>query len=309
MNVDVSEIIEREKKKRITSTEIKRALAESHDKDFFLTEVKNGSTYFPPAQGLLMFDGFAMTRSYTKPCIKIYEVKVSRSDFLRDNKWNLYKQYCNELYFVVPKGLIDKTELPEDTGLIYYNRDGTRKLTTKQKAMWRDIEEPIGVYKYLIYSRLEPDRIPFFNDRKEYAEAYLQDKKDRKYIGHKLGTKMAEQLQEAEKKLSELKSREHQLTILDAIVSVLDKHGLDPYGWRFGLDWKRTIFSNGRHKEPDPEIYKRKIAEFTTELDKALLQGITTENLKDIERGIQIIRRTVEEIGKARGDDGSEKQD
>ncbi len=286
---------------RITSKEIKMALAESHQKDFFLTEVKNGSTYCPPAQGLLIFDGFAMTRSYTKPCIKIYEVKVSRSDFLRDNKWNLYKQYCNELYFVVPKGLIDKLELPDDVGLIYYNRDGSRKLVTKRKALWREIEEPIGVYKYLIYSRLDQDRIPFFNDRKEYAEAYLQNKKEKRYIGCKLGSKMATELQEAHERLKVLEDREHQLTVFDAIRKVLEKHQLDPFDWRFGLDWKSYIFGNGRRKEPDPEEYQKKIEKFTAELENTLAAGITSENLKDIERGIRMIQRTVKEIETIRG--------
>lgn len=301
MEVNVSEIIEKEEKKRITSWEIKKALAESHDKDFFLTEVKNGSTYYPPAQGLLMFDGFAMTRSYTKPCIKIYEVKVSRSDFLRDNKWNLYKQYCNELYFVVPKGLIDKLELPDDVGLIYYNRDGSRKLVTKRKALWREIEEPIGVYKYLIYSRLDQDRIPFFNDRKEYAEAYLQNKKEKRNIGYKLGSKMATELQEAHERLKVLEDREYQLTVFDAIRKVLEKHQLDPFDWRFGLDWKMYIFGNGRREEPDPEEYQKKIEKFTAELENTLAAGITSENLKDIERGIQMIQRTVKEIETIRG--------
>ncbi|MCR5791376.1 MAG: MmcB family DNA repair protein [Lachnospiraceae bacterium] len=303
MSVDVSEIIEKEEKKRITSTEIKRALAESHDKDFFLTEVKNGSTYFPPAQGLLMFDGFAMTRSYTKPCIKIYEVKVSRSDFLRDNKWNLYKQYCNELYFVVPKGLIEKTELPDDVGLIYYNREGTRKLVTKQKARWRDIEEPIDVYKYLIYSRLEQDRIPFYNSRKEYAADYLQDKRDRKGIGYALGSKMAERLQEAEKKLAELQSREHQLEVLNAIREVLRDHGLDPFDWNWDLDWMRHVWSNGRREKPDPEIWQKKIDRYKQELDAALSAGILLSDLDTLERNAQVIMRTVERIRKERGED------
>lgn len=298
--MNVSEIIREETERRITSTEIKKALAESHSKDFFLTEVKNGSTYFPPAQGLLMFDGFAMTRSYTKPCIKIYEIKVSRSDFLRDNKWELYKQYCNELYFAVPKGLIDKTELPDDVGLIYYNRDGTRKLTTKRKALWRDIEEPVEVYKYLIYSRLDPDRFPFYNDRKEWAEAYLQDKKDRKTIGYALGSKMAEDLQAAEKKLEELAVRQHQLAVLDAITEVLDKHRLNPFDWRFGLDWKRDLWSNGRRKEPDPEAYQKKMEKFKEELNAALSTGITSDSLGDIERGVQMIQRTIEEIMRER---------
>lgn len=296
--------MENEREESVTSWEIKRALAESHEKDFFLTEVKNGSTYFPPAQGLLRFDGFAMTRSYRKPCIKIYEVKVSRSDFLRDNKWNLYKQYCNELYFVTPKGLIDKLELPDDVGLIYYNRDGSRKLVTKRKALWREIEEPVDVYKYLIYSRLDQDRIPFFNDRKEYAEAYLQDKKNKRYIGIKLGSKMAKELQEARERLEMLENREHHLTVFDAIRKVLDKYNLDPFSWRFNLDWKGDIFSNGRSREPDPEVYQRKIDRFKEELDNTLATGITSENLKSIERGIQIIQQTIEEIGKAKVETG-----
>ena len=293
-------------KDKITSWEISKALALSHDKDFFLTEVKNGSTYFPPAQGLLKFDGFAMTRSWAHPCIKIYEIKVSRSDFLRDNKWNLYKQYCNELYFVVPKGLIEKTELPEDVGLIYYNRDGTRQLVTKQKAVWRKIEDPIEVYKYIIYSRLDQDRIPFFNDRKEYAEAYLQDKQDRKYIGSHLGTKMSEQLQEAERKLAELQSREHQLEVLDAITKVLKDHGLDPFDWNWDLDWMRHIFSNGRREKPDPEVWQKKINRYTQELSNMLSAGCKLSTLESIERDAKDIQRRIEEIRKERCKDGEE---
>lgn len=93
---------------KVTLTEIKKALAEYHPKDYFLTECKTCSTYFPDPQGMLKFDGLAMTRSYTSPCITGYEIKVSRSDFFGDNKWHLYLQYCNEFYFVVPVGMVAK---------------------------------------------------------------------------------------------------------------------------------------------------------------------------------------------------------
>jgi len=71
-------------KEKVTSTDIKLALANMHSgfKEYFITECKNGSTYFPPAQGLLKFDGLAISKSYTQPCITVYEVKVSRNDFL-----------------------------------------------------------------------------------------------------------------------------------------------------------------------------------------------------------------------------------
>lgn len=88
--------------KQITSTDIKLALRDTHDNrnTYFVTECKTCSTYFPDPQGLLIFDGLAITKSYTKPCIIGYEIKVSRSDFLGDNKWHLYLQYCNEFFFV-----------------------------------------------------------------------------------------------------------------------------------------------------------------------------------------------------------------
>jgi len=49
---------------------------------------------------------------------KGYEIKVSRSDFLGDDKWDNYLKYCNYFYFVAPKGLIGKHELPDGVGLI-----------------------------------------------------------------------------------------------------------------------------------------------------------------------------------------------
>lgn len=169
---------------KVTSTDIKLALKEFHNgkPSYFITECKTCSTYFPDPQGLLKFDGLAITKSYTKPNIIGYEIKVSRNDFLQDNKWHLYLQYCNEFYFVVPKGLVKKEELPDHVGLIYFNPD-TKGLRTVKKALYRQIEEPVGVYKYIIFSRLEEDRIPFYNDRAEYCKDYLEDKVVKSAIG------------------------------------------------------------------------------------------------------------------------------
>ena len=145
---------------KVTSTDIKLALKEFHNgkPSYFITECKTCSTYFPDPQGLLKFDGLAITKSYTKPNIIGYEIKVSRNDFLQDNKWHLYLQYCNEFYFVVPKGLVKKEELPDHVGLIYFNPD-TKGLRTVKKALYRQIEEPVGVYKYIIFTFLKGDVI------------------------------------------------------------------------------------------------------------------------------------------------------
>lgn len=216
---------------KATSTDIKKALANFHYKDFFITECKNGSTYFPPAQGLLKFDGLAITKSYTQPCITGYEIKVSRSDFLQDDKWHLYLQYCNKFYFVVPAGLIKKEELPDDVGLIYYYPEsGT--LRSKKKALYRDIEEPVGVYKYIIYSRLDQERIPFYESRAEYAADYLADKAYKKMIGEELGSKITKELQEANERLEQLQRAEESMKLLEQIRKVMYEHGIAKWTYR-----------------------------------------------------------------------------
>lgn len=244
--------------KRITSTDIKLALRDMHDqrgKSYFITECKTCSTYFPDPQGLLKFDGLAVTKSYTNPNIIGYEIKVSRNDFKQDNKWHLYLQYCNEFYFVVPKGLVKKEELPDNVGLIWYNPE-TGALRTVKKAMYRVIEKPVGVYEYIIFSRLEEDRLPFYEDRAEYAKAYLEDKAYKRGVGKSLGTKLANDVAEAYKKLNELKSLNNLNEIWKRVKVVLDRHGLLPWRWD---DTDRL--------------------EWIDELDKALSKGCNPKDL------------------------------
>lgn len=49
---------------KVTSTDIKLALKEFHSgkPSYFITECKTCSTYFPDPQGLLKFDGLAITK-------------------------------------------------------------------------------------------------------------------------------------------------------------------------------------------------------------------------------------------------------
>lgn len=246
-------------KKRVTSTDIKLALREMHSSraSYFITECKTCSTYFPDPQGLLIFDGLAITKSYTKPNIIGYEIKVSRSDFLQDNKWHLYLQYCNEFFFVVPKGRVKKEELPDNVGLIYYDPD-TTNLRTVKKALWRQIEEPVGVYKYIIFSKLEHERIPFYEDRAEYAKDYLEDKVKKQYVGNALGTKLSKDLQEAYERLERIKSKEQELETWHKVKKVLEATGVLPWGWYRSDSWIQELEEKLKGK-CDPYYLERAI--------------------------------------------------
>jgi hypothetical protein len=63
-------------------------------------------------------------------CI-VYEVKVTRADFLRELKKPIKREFAylhsNEAYFVAPGGVIFVDELPEGWGLIEMNKAGVLK--------------------------------------------------------------------------------------------------------------------------------------------------------------------------------------
>lgn len=50
-----------------------------------------------------------------------FEIKVSRSDFLKDDKWQTYLRYFNRFFFVTPPGLIKPDELPPEIYLLEWN--------------------------------------------------------------------------------------------------------------------------------------------------------------------------------------------
>lgn len=187
---------------------------------------------FPPAQGLLKFDGLSIRKSWTRPCIRIYEIKVNRSDFLRDGKYHLYKQYCHERYFACPKGLIKKEELPDEIGLLYYNPE-TQTLRQVKKGLYRKIEIDADMLMYIIMNHLDSDRLPFFESScQEYAKAYLENRAYKSNIGFMLGSKMAKDMAELyrlQEKESSQKAVEA-LAEITEILRVLQKHGI--YHWR-----------------------------------------------------------------------------
>ena len=72
-------------------------------------------------------DVLAARKSFVNPSFTIYEVKISRSDFNADvnkGKYRTYFEHCCQLYFAVPKGLVTKNDIPEDTGLTIRGDNG-----------------------------------------------------------------------------------------------------------------------------------------------------------------------------------------
>lgn len=216
---------------KVTATDIKIALAEKHWKDFFLTEVKSGPTQLAMPGGLKILDGLAVRKSWTNPCFTGYEVKISRSDFLRDAKFYTYEELCNCLYIVCPKGMIERTELPESVGLMYYDPE-KKTITTKKKAIFRKIEYSPEMLLYIIFSRLDSDRYPFFSEKRQYFEEYLAGKRDNRELAHAVKTKLVKDNARLESELEHVAQFRQNYGIYKAVQEVMHKHGI----WIFRAD-------------------------------------------------------------------------
>ncbi|WP_295761105.1 hypothetical protein [uncultured Oscillibacter sp.] len=212
-------------KEKVTSTDIKRALAEKHWRDFFLTEVKSGPTQLAVPGGLKILDGLAIRKSWTAPCFTGYEVKISRSDFLRDAKFYTYEELCNCLYIVCPKGMIERTELPESVGLMYYDPE-KKTITTRKKAIFRKIEYSPELLLYIIFSRLDSDRYPFFSTKQEYFKEYLAGKRDNRELAQAVKTKLVQDNARLESELGNVEAFRQNYEIYKAVQDVMHKHGI-----------------------------------------------------------------------------------
>lgn len=51
--------------------------------------------------------------------IRGFEIKISRADWLADEKWMQYSEFLSSLSVVCPEGLIQKIEVPKPFGLLW----------------------------------------------------------------------------------------------------------------------------------------------------------------------------------------------
>jgi len=76
------------------------------------------TTELTPEGAGVRFDVIGIARRTRQ--VRIYEIKASRADFLRDRKWPSYLAYCTHFAFVAPAGAIAPWELERGVGLIEY---------------------------------------------------------------------------------------------------------------------------------------------------------------------------------------------
>ncbi len=184
-------------------------LKNKHSKDVFVAECKGGPTWMADRHSRM--DAWAMKRSWARPMIVVYEVKVSRSDFLNDDKWQGYLEYCNAFYFVCAPDVAGPSEMPADAGLLLASKNA-KKLYTKKKAPYRDIEINPDVFRYILMSRArigtEYDQE---KDRLQYWRDWLTRKRESKSVGYSVAKRTHELVAELKERTDKAESENKQL--------------------------------------------------------------------------------------------------
>lgn len=207
-----------------SAADIVALLAAKHAADVFVPQCKSGQT----AEGHCQLDAWAMKRSWSQPCVDGYEVKVARSDFLRDNKWRAYLPLCNQFWFVCPAKLIAPEELPPDVGLLWVSSTGN-SLFTKRKAVWRQVEIPESLWKYIVMCRAQISHTyPFTpNDNEQYWKQWLAQKEEGRDLGGRVAETIRARVAKTETENERLKKL---MKTYDDVRAMLTKLGVDPDG-------------------------------------------------------------------------------
>jgi hypothetical protein len=121
------------KKKKLTHREACFDLAEAKGTRF--VEVPLGSKWLNWG-GVSQADVITVKPSYNRFNLDIYEVKVTRSDFLQEIKKKKYEAslpHCNRFYFATLSGVAKAEEIPDGLGLIVRGENGWSTVKAAKK--------------------------------------------------------------------------------------------------------------------------------------------------------------------------------
>lgn len=128
-------------------------------------------------------DAWALACSWNNPRYVGVEIKVSRPDFVNDNKWPQYLDACTEFYFATAQGICSASEIPEQCGWMELSTNGARLLTRKKAPRLTSLNESVvrNMLKGALMRKVEGRRQ---NERLWWAKWAEQRKIDRELGAH-----------------------------------------------------------------------------------------------------------------------------
>ena len=236
-------------------------------------------------------DVYTISKSYSQPKPMAYEVKVSMSDFRSDvtkGKWQSYLEFAGAVIFVVPKGLITKTDVPNGCGLMTYNPE-TDTFTNVKKATLHPVTLPErAMLKLLIDGQRRVHEV----NRRRLLDEYQIEQRVRKALGDEVATAVFD-IRRAEQS-RDYKVRQIQAQIegeqkqLEAIQERKNRarRQVDDYAKQAYAEIYRIL-----GLEPDQNFYTHQIQRRIKELADALCRDTA---IADLENQIDQMRRAME---------------
>lgn len=252
---------------KITADQVSLLLQAKHSGDICVPECKTGSTTMSSFRTL---DLWVMPRSWAHMNIIGYEIKVSRQDFLHDEKWQKYLPYCHSFYFACPPGVISPDELPAEVGLMVTTTRG-KAMLTKRKAVRRDVEIPESIYQYILMSRAKILRECGEGNNENFWRLWLENRE----INGKLGYRVSKTLrEEINNRIEKVERDNHALQLenerLADVKNTLVELGFETYASRWDVRRKAQELSKLVPEELLKAIKKtqRELAGFQDALTK-----------------------------------------
>ena len=207
---------------------LSQLLAARHSGEVYIPECKMG------AVGSRTLDGWALLATWSPMTAIGYEIKVSRSDWLKDQKLEEYRAACHLFFVVAPKGIVAKPELPAGVGLLEPIGAGTgQRLVMRVKAV-RQEPEMSKLARLMAYALMwkrvggdpeEPERAR----RARRWATWVAERGQYKAIAHDVRGRMRTMLRDA---LDGCARAERRAEELEEAARVLNEMGIRPGRWR-----------------------------------------------------------------------------
>lgn len=198
-------------------------------KGSFYLDVPLGSVWLAlGGRGVQRADLVKVKPSYTRFCVSIYEVKVSRADFLSDinsGKWRGYLSYCHRLYFATPVGLVRKEEIPEEAGWIVRGEHGWKVM---KAAPAREVEIPKETLLSLLFAKQRIRHAKQHRDLIGDRYYYCREQMYRDELYKALGKEIGDALRNKDEYRIKKRAYEYELRQIDEAI----KEGLGEECWR-----------------------------------------------------------------------------
>ena len=265
----------------ITSHEVLDLLATRHSKDVFVPECKDGPTQY--VENYSRLDAWVMPRSWAHPACTGYEIKVSRSDFLGDEKWTDYLPLCNRLYFVAPAGVIEKGEIPEPCGLLRVTKNAKRLMTVK-RAPFRQVQIPEDLWRYILMCRTQitPPNMNSTQSPVDYWRGWLRQKVEDREFGRLVSQEIRRTFRERVAGVERTQARQdEEMRPLREAKQLLDEMGITAGLWHSHEALKKQILDAFRasippslkwdldHLEKELQRFRKRVTEFEAEQEAA----------------------------------------